>query len=209
MKKYLLLSLLIAVFSINSVALNTEQRLAMRHSFSIGYGEQLWDLFYTGSKLPSVGETSAIKDYYNKRITGNIYAEYMYQATKVLSIGMNVNYNGWSSMVDVYSLAEGKDQKPNTYKRSIHTIGLIPTLNFTYYNNENVNLYSGFGIGAMLITENNSVFALPAFDFCLLGVSFGKGNWFGNAEIGGLVSTLILVNTLPTRFLSVGFGYRF
>ena len=33
MKKYLLLSLLIAVFSINSVALNTEQRLAMRHSF--------------------------------------------------------------------------------------------------------------------------------------------------------------------------------
>lgn len=209
MKKYLLLSLLIAVFSINSVALNTEQRLAMRHSFSIGYGEQLWDLFYTGSKVPSVGETSAIKDYYNKRITGNIYAEYMYQATKVLSIGMNVNYNGWSSMVDVYSLAEGKDQKPNTYKRSIHTIGLIPTLNFTYYNNEKVNLYSGFGIGAMLITENNSVFALPAFDFCLLGVSFGKGNWFGNAEIGGLVSTLILVNTLPTRFLSVGFGYRF
>ena len=209
MKKYLLLSLLIAVFSINSVALNTEQRLAMRHSFSIGYGEQLWDLFYTGSKVPSVGETSAIKDYYNKRITGNIYAEYMYQATKVLSIGMNVNYNGWSSMVDVYSLAEGKDQKPNTYKRSIHTIGLIPTLNFTYYNKENVNLYSGFGIGAMLITENNSVFALPAFDFCLLGVSFGKGNWFGNAEIGGLVSTLILVNTLPTRFLSVGFGYRF
>lgn len=209
MKKYLLLSLLIAVFSINSVALNTEQRLAMRHSFSIGYGEQLWDLFYTGSKVPSVGETSAIKDYYNKRITGNIYAEYMYQATKVLSIGMNVNYNGWSSMVDVYSLAEGKDQKPNTYKRGIHTIGLIPTLNFTYYNNEKVNLYSGFGIGAMLITENNSVFALPAFDFCLLGVSFGKGNWFGNAEIGGLVSTLILVNTLPTRFLSVGFGYRF
>ena len=209
MKKYLLLSLLIAVFSINSVALNTEQRLAMRHSFSIGYGEQLWDLFYTGSKVPSVGETSAIKDYYNKRITGNIYAEYMYQATKVLSIGMNVNYNGWSSMVDVYSLAEGKDQKPNTYKRDIHTIGLIPTLNFTYYNNEKVNLYSGFGIGAMLITENNSVFALPAFDFCLLGVSFGKGNWFGNAEIGGLVSTLILVNTLPTRFLSVGFGYRF
>lgn len=209
MKKYLLLSLLIAVFSINSVALNTEQRLAMRHSFSIGYGEQLWDLFYTGSKVPSVGETSSIKDYYNKRITGNIYAEYMYQATKVLSIGMNVNYNGWSSMVDEYSLAEGKDQKPNTYKRSIHTIGLIPTLNFTYYNKENVNLYSGFGIGAMLITENNSVFALPAFDFCLLGVSFGKGNWFGNAEIGGLVSTLILVNTLPTRFLSVGFGYRF
>ena len=209
MKKYLLLSLLIAVFSINSVALNTEQRLAMRHSFSIGYGEQLWDLFYTGSKVPSVGETSAIKDYYNKRITGNIYAEYMYQATKVLSIGMNVNYNGWSSMVDVYSIPEGEGQKPNTYKRSIHTIGLIPTLNFTYYNNEKVNLYSGFGIGAMLITENNSVFALPAFDFCLLGVSFGKGNWFGNAEIGGLVSTLILVNTLPTRFLSVGFGYRF
>lgn len=209
MKKYLLLSLLIAVFSINSVALNTEQRMANRHSFSIGYGEQLWDLFYTGSKVPSVGETISRKDYYNKRITGNIYAEYMYQATKVLSIGMNVNYNGWSSMVDEYSIPEVEGQKPNTYKRGIHTIGLIPTLNFTYYNKENVNLYSGFGIGAMLITENNSVFALPAFDFCLLGVSFGKGNWFGNAEIGGLVSTLILVNTLPTRFLSVGFGYRF
>lgn len=209
MKRFLLLSLLFLLSITFTKALTTEQRLAMKHSFSIGYGEQFWDLFYTGCKAPSVGETVSRKDYYNKRITGNIFAEYMYQATKVLSVGMNVNYNGWTSMVDEYSIPDVEGQKPNTYKRAIHTIGLIPTLNFTYYNKDNVNLYSGIGVGATIITENNSVYALPAFDFCLLGVSFGKEHWFGNVEIGGLVSTLILVNTLPTRFLSVGFGYRF
>ncbi|MGM9795010.1 MAG: hypothetical protein ACI3ZZ_02155 [Candidatus Aphodosoma sp.] len=93
MKKYLLLSLLIVAFSINSVALNTEQRMANRHSFTIGYGEQFYDLFGT-NKLKSVGDGFSRKEYYNKKITGNIFMEYMYQATKVLSVGLNVNYNG-------------------------------------------------------------------------------------------------------------------
>ncbi|MGM9795011.1 MAG: hypothetical protein ACI3ZZ_02160 [Candidatus Aphodosoma sp.] len=111
-------------------------------------------------------------------------------------------------MIDEYGMHED-NQVPTTYKSTLHTIGLIPTLNFTYFNRENVNLYSGFGIGAMVIADKGWASALPAFDLCLLGVSFGNEHWYGNVELGCLYSTLILVYTVPTRIVSVGFGYRF
>lgn len=206
MKKYFILLFLVVCITTNISALTKEQRMEIRHSFSIGYGDQFRDLL--GHKFISIGNIFSKKEYYDKKITGNIFGEYMFQATKVLSVGLNVNYNGWRSMVDEYSLNEN-DTIPKTYRTTIHTIGLLPTLNFTYFGNETVNLYSGFGIGAMVIFEDDWVGAMPAIDLCLFGVSFGNEHWFGSAEVGCLFSSILLAYTVPTRIVSMSVGYRF
>lgn len=206
MKKYFILLFLIVGITTNIKALTKEQRMETRHSFTIGYGDQFRDLL--GNKFISIGDCFSRKEYYDKKITGNIFGEYMFQATKVLSVGLNVNYNGWRSMIDEYSLSK-EDTIPTTYSKTIHTIGLLPTLNFTYFGSKYVNLYSGFGIGAMVICENKWVGALPAIDLCIFGASFGNEHWYGSAEIGCLFSSIILAYTVPTRIVSIGVGYRF
>ena len=86
-RKYLFL---LSIFAFSSTkALTLEQRLEHRHEVSVGYGEQLCDAFSPKGKLIGMVQP---RHYFNQKITGNIYAEYMYQINKLISFGINFNF---------------------------------------------------------------------------------------------------------------------
>lgn len=209
-RKYLFL-LSIFVFS-STKALTLEQRLEHRHEVSVGYGEQLCDAFSPKGKLIGMVQP---RHYFNQKITGNIYAEYMYQINKLISFGINFNFNAWKSdykedAVPIFAETGNyghNDSRIGTEK--YYTYSFLPTIRFTYFNHPNVNLYSGLSIGATMFGTVGEISGMLALDVCALGVAFGDKQWFGNVEVGALCSSLLLVNFLPTRIVSVGLGYRF
>ena len=93
----------------------------------------------------------------------------------------------------------------------------MPTVRFTYFFHEYVNLYSGlgFGIGINGGTETNAkgkhTMAGAAVNVTLIGVSANYDRWFMTLDFGGMYS-LKDMNTIfmaSSRIINVGIGARF
>jgi hypothetical protein len=86
---------------------------------------------------------------------------------------------------------------------------VIPSVTFTYFSREWVNLYSGIGVGyAMQIESENTtrnVWHTFAAQATLLGISVGKNHWFGSFEAGALFTG----RSFPDRCFNFSVGYRF
>ena len=191
-------------------ALTLDQRMASRHEISVGYGEQLWDACNPKGKM--IGESYS--RYSNQTVTGNIFVEYIYQVNKLISLGINVNFNGWKAdyvKLEPIPVEPGTEHEvsPEIGQEEYYTYSFLPTIRFTYFDHPNVNIYSGLSIGATMFSYGKEILGMLALDVCAVGVAWGKNHWFANVEVGALCSSLLLVNFLPTRILSVGFGYRF
>ena len=98
-----------------------------------------------------------------------------------------------------------------------YNVVLMPTVRFTYFFHENVNLYSGLGIGLDINggTEKNAFGKKTevgaAVNITLIGVSANYDRWFWTVDFGGMYA---LQNTnkiymASSRIINVGFGARF
>jgi hypothetical protein len=151
--------------------------------------------------------------------TGHIFTEYQYRVNNWFSAGLNIDYlHSWHYQY-LYK----------THEKIINQnikLSLIPTLRFTYFHNEIVNLYSAFGLGFNYAYYNDDKYhtVCAAFDICALGVSIGKKHWFGAFELGGTTSIgypieefkdeIMIGNYIEmpipfARLLRISVGYRF
>ena len=98
-----------------------------------------------------------------------------------------------------------------------YNVVLMPTVRFTYFFHENVNLYSGLGIGLDINggTEKNAFGKKTevgaAVNITLIGISANYDRWFWTVDFGGMYA---LQNTnkiymASSRIINVGFGARF
>lgn len=187
--KRIVLFLLCILFCFITKALTLDQRLESRHEISVGYGEQLWDACNPKGKMIA----ESYSRYSNQKVTGNIFMEYMYQVNKLISLGGNVNFNGWKAdytKLKPIPVDPGTEHEvsPKIGQEEYYTYSFLPTIRFTYFDHLNVNVYSGLGIGATMFSYGNEVSGMLALDVCAVGVDFGKNHWFGNVEIGTLCS---------------------
>lgn len=166
------------------------------HEVRIGWGDMLFETAVWHNNRQAT-------DY---RYTGHIFAEYQYRLRHWLSVGMQTDYEQvlWTAPSD------------NT-AHTFYNVGLLPTVRFTYFFSEYVNLYSAllFGLningGSETDMYGRKVDCSPAFGFTALGVSVGNNHWFGAAEIGGLNALMSKdeIYMIGSRLFTVSVGYRF
>ena len=153
--------------------------------------------------------------------TGHIFVEYQYRVNNWFSAGVNADFlHSWYYQHP----EEGCYFDKEKYYSS--KLSIIPTIRFTYFHNELIDLYSALGAGINYSKYKQDGYYTystlgAAFDLCALGISIGKKHWFGAFELGGTTAFGYEINSdmpykprlempIPfARLLRVSVGYRF
>ena len=222
MKRLSLLMLLLAT-SLLGFAETPEHRKENPHEIRIGIADS-----YMEACLENGGLRFKTIEPYPYRYgplnhTGHIFVEYQKRVNSWFSAGVNVDYlHSW-----YYQYRFPMDERYNIDKTTYHSLKLsvIPTIRFTYFHNELVDLYSAVGIGINYTEHMSNDYSIYrtlglAFDACAFGVSVGKKHWFGAFELGGTTAFGYDLESsrykpsleLPipfARLLRISVGYRF
>ena len=113
------------------------------------------------------------------------------------------------------------DQFQKSMSRSrghyFYNLVFMPTIRFTYFHHEYVNLYSGIGIGMDINggTETNAkgqrTEVGAAVNITVFGVSANYKRWFWTVDFGGLyaLKNANAIYMASSRIINVGLGARF
>lgn len=213
MKKQLPIVLLMMclIVPIAAHAESKENRLVHRHEVRIGYGDPMYETMRWKDEPNKLGvPMNARQDY---RYTGHIYGEYMYRVNTWLGVGAQVDFGATTFKYNRYELdAEGNQFLASSDPRYFYDVCLMPSVRFTYFHHDWVNLYSGvqLGLGIHADYKGRSECG-AAFGLTALGLSVGKEHLFGTVEFGGLsnIQSLTAIYTLWTKWFNVSIGYRF
>lgn len=218
LKKLLPLLLFAVAPSYAAFAETPEKRASMRHEFSLGWGDQMFESLvwqnpsYIIANLPETFENQ-YKEHY--RYSQHWFLGYQWRVNRWFSLGVMADFSAclWD---DVTRNGKGIELERNV-NRNFWNLVAMPQVRFTWLNRNHVSLYTSLGTGLCVNggTETDyrgrhTAFA-PAVDIALVGVSVDWSRWFVFAELGGLYalkgqSTVYLCNS---RILSVGAGVRF
>lgn len=119
---------------------------------------------------------------------------YDYNILRWLAVGVRGSYEGWTF--------NGKLNSDENIYQNCHRASVLMTIRFTYINRENVQLYSGVGIGPSYLFrkedgENYNYLAFAGY-VTPIGIHVGAKNVYALAELG-----------LGTEALmSVGVGFK-
>lgn len=184
-----------------------------RHSVRLGWGDMMFETMVFHPSAPGSYDPSVLPAGYKSKstahygFTGHIFGEYMYSFTDVTSVGFQADFEG------IFWREETKDRNLNVVSSKPirnYNVTLLPTVRFTYFRSEWVNIYSGVSAGLLLASDNLGQFELaPALDLNFVGFRFGKGNFGGFVNIG-MLSALSGANSIymfGSRVLSVGVNY--
>lgn len=201
--KRLFLIMMVWVVPLVCVAETRAARDTLRHEVRVGWG----DLIFETAMFHAKPNTNLNTDHY--RYTGHLFAEYQYRCCYWFSFGGIIDYD----QVNWRVLREG-DNAPDHYYVNLM---FMPSVRFTYLHSEWVNVYSALFAGLNINTGTEENFrgektrCAPAFGVTLLGLSIGRGHWFGTAEWGAVsaFNNMNEIYKLNARILTVSVGYRF
>lgn len=189
-----------------------------RNELRIGWGDQLFETLmwhkptYIVKTMPADYQQTYHEDY---RYYQHLWLEYQWRFTHWFSLGGMVDGSGvsWS---DVTRNGQGTEIARDE-NHHFYNITIMPTVRFTYFHHENVNLYSGLGFGVDINggTETNTrghhVDAGMAVNVTVFGVSANYERWFWTVDFGGLTAlrNSNAIFMACSRMINVGFGARF
>ena len=188
-----------------------------KHEVRIGWGDMMFESvafadspnhgWANPDKLPN---NYVVTEQCYHRYTGHIFADYHYNVLKWLAVGGQIDFEGifWKEInYSKYHYQVGDVTDIKNYN-----IVLMPTVRFTYFHSQWVNLYSGLGLGMNIACDNSGkAEAAIAFNLNLFSVCAGNEHWFGAVEFG-LLNSLKNTNNIymvGSRILSASIGYRF
>lgn len=148
-----------------------------------------------------------VKERFNYRFTGHIFAEYRYSFSDLLSAGAMLDYEriSWENGIfDRYHKPAG-DPLPDG---SFHNIVIMPTARFSYFRKGPVCLYSGLGAG-LLVSVGEKAETAPAFYLNFIGLQYGGGHWSGAVDLGALnaINGGRGIFMLASRLISISINY--
>ena len=192
--------------------------LENRNELRIGWGDQLFESLiwhnptYIVTTMPESYERLYHENYHHDQ---HIWLEYQWRFTRWFGLGamFDMSEVHWDDVT-----RNGKGAEINRSKgHYFYNLVIMPTIRFTYFHHENVNLYSGLGIGLGInggtedAGDGRKTELGAAVNFTLFGVSANYQRWFWTVDFGGLYS-LKNANTIfmaSSRIINVGFGARF
>ena len=205
------LTILIACVAWNTTLAETkETRAENPHELRIGVGD--CSIYYaqrysTPVPPPVVPGAEEIGDSRHfDLILPNIFIDYQYRVNSWFAAGVQVNTIWDKGTNSCYNPGANDFRLVDFTEGWLH---VIPSVTFTYFSREWVNLYSGIGVGyAMQIESENTtrnIWHTFAAQATLLGISVGKNHWFGSFEAGALFTG----RSFPDRCFNFSVGYRF
>lgn len=218
MKRKICAVLVLCALSMGVFAENQWDHINRRHEVRIGWGDQLFEslVWHNPTNIMTVDQPSKTYLYKeNHRYHQHLWAEYQYRVTHWFSYGGMIDMSevGW----DIVQRDGTGMELSRTKNQYFYNVVLMPTIRFTYFFHENVNLYSGLGIGLDINggTEKNvygkTTEVGAAVNITLIGISANYDRWFWTVDFGGMYA---LQNTnkiymASSRIINVGFGARF
>ena len=192
--------------------------LNMRHEVRVGWGDQLFESLmwhnplYRVRTMPASYRQLYHEDYHHDQ---HIWAEYQYRYKGWFSFGgmADISFVHWDDVMR-NGLGEGLSRDKGHY---FYNLVIMPTIRFTYYHHEYVNLYSGLGVGMDINggTERDSrgrrTVVGGAVNLTVFGISANYNRWFWTVDFGGMFA-LRDANTIfmaGSRIINVGLGARF
>ena len=175
------------------------------HQIRLGWGDPLFETLAFNEGV-SQNDDFTRTDRFG--YTGHIFLEYQYRFTKVISVGLQTDFQGifWNETpCDAFRNPISPAVRSRNYDLSI-----LPTVRFTCLNTKWVQLYGGMGAGLLVAFDNSKRSELaPVVDLTLLGVQIGKGPWSGSLELGGMFSmrNALAIYMLGSRLVSVSVNY--
>ena len=184
----------------------------------IGWGDQLFESLmwhnptYIVTTMPESYRRVYHEDYHHDQ---HIWLEYQWRFNHWLGVGamFDMSEVHWN---DVTRNGKGVEIG-RTKGHYFYNIVIMPTIRFTYFHHENVNLYSGLGIGMDINSGSEDrgdgvkTEVGTAVNITVFGVSANYQRWFWTVDFGGLyaLKNANAIFMAGSRIINVGFGARF
>ena len=192
--------------------------LTWRNEIRLGWGDQLFEslMWHNPTNITTTMPASYQQTYHeNYRHHQHIWLEYQYRFKHWFSLGgmMDMSEVGWDDVTRNGAGAELSRSGGHYF----YNLVFMPTIRFTYFHHEYVNLYSGIGIGMDINggTETNAkgqrTEVGAAVNFTVFGVSANYKRWFWTVDFGGMyaLKNANAIYMASSRIINVGLGARF
>lgn len=188
--------------------------VTQRNELRIGWGDMMFEtlMWHERALLPNMSGDIYTKNYH---YTQHWFAEYLYRLNFWFGVGGMVDYGGvyWDKMTR--DAAGNEVQK--LYTAWFANIAIVPTIRFTYYEQNLVRLYSALGYGININTgtevdyKGRETACSGVLNLTLLGVSVGNEHVFGSVELGGIfaMGSKQVIYMLDSRIFTASVGVRF
>lgn len=218
MKRKIYLVLVLCTLCLGVSAENQWDHINRRHEVRIGWGDQLFEslMWHNPTNVMTTMPATWEKTYHeNYRHNQHLWAEYQYRVNHWFSYGgmIDVSEVGWD---DVTRNGLGMELS-RSKKHYFYNLVIMPTIRFTYFFHENVNLYSSLGLGMDINggTELNEFGKKTevgaAVNITVFGISANYDRWFWTVDFGGMyaLQNKNKIYMASSRIINVGFGARF
>ena len=218
MKNKIFFLLLLCSIAVVGSAENKWTYITQRNELRIGWGDQLFEsLIWNNptsiiSTMPDSYRRTYKEDYSHNQ---HLWLEYQWRFNHWFSLGGMIDLSevNWDNVT-----RDGKGREvARTTGNYFYNAVLMPTIRFTYFHHDNVNFYSGLGIGLDINGGSetnglgNKTDVGAAINITVFGISANYKRWFWTVDCGGLYA-LKNANTIflmSSRIINVGMGVRF
>ena len=192
--------------------------ITQRNELRIGWGDQLFEslIWHNPTSIITTMPDSYQQVYKeNYSYNQHVWMEYQWRFTHWFSLGAMVDFShvGWDEVTRNGKGAELNRKEEQFFYNAV----IMPTIRFTYFHHENVNFYSGLGIGLDINggTETNAfgnhTDVGAAINLTVFGISANYQRWFWTVDCGGLyaLKNMNTIFLMSSRIVNVGMGVRF
>lgn len=197
---------------------NKWTHITQRNELRIGWGDQLFEsLIWHNPTSITTTMPDSYQQVYKENYSYNqhVWMEYQWRFTHWFSLGAMVDFShvGWDEVTRNGKGAELNRKEDQFFYNAV----IMPTIRFTYFHHENVNFYSGLGIGLDINggTETNALGnntdVGAAINLTVFGISANYQRWFWTVDCGGLyaLKNMNTIFLMSSRIVNVGMGVRF
>ncbi|MEE0923036.1 MAG: hypothetical protein UIB40_01750 [Paludibacteraceae bacterium] len=215
--KFFFLLLLCSIAVVGS-AENKWTHITQRNELRIGWGDQLFEslIWHNPTSIITTMPDSYQQVYKeNYSYNQHVWMEYQWRFTHWFSLGAMVDFShvGWDEVTRNGKGAELNRKEEQFFYNAV----IMPTIRFTYFHHENVNFYSGLGVGLDINggTETNALGnhtdVGAAINLTVFGISANYQRWFWTVDCGGLyaLKNMNTIFLMSSRIVNVGMGVRF
>jgi hypothetical protein len=210
--------LLLCSIAVVGFAENKWTHITQRNELRIGWGDQLFEslIWHNPTSIITTMPDSYQQVYKeNYSYNQHVWMEYQWRFTHWFSLGAMVDFShvGWDEVTRNGKGAELNRKEEQFFYNAV----IMPTIRFTYFHHENVNFYSGLGIGLDINggTETNALGnhtdVGAAINLTVFGISANYQRWFWTVDCGGLyaLKNMNTIFLMSSRIVNVGMGVRF
>ena len=197
---------------------NKWTHITQRNELRIGWGDQLFEslIWHNPTSIITTMPDSYQQVYKeNYSYNQHVWMEYQWRFTHWFSLGAMVDFShvGWDEVTRNGKGAELNRKEDQFFYNAV----IMPTIRFTYFHHENVNFYSGLGVGLDINggTETNALGnhtdVGAAINLTVFGISANYQRWFWTVDCGGLyaLKNMNTIFLMSSRIVNVGMGVRF